>query len=539
MSTSVHIELTPRLLTSLRFDTMLDGAGKPLGPTPAGMREWVVRDLGVRGLLLRLTPRTTTWYVQRKVAGAPMRRALGHWWSADEGFRRLTLTDARKRAKVWLGLMEQGIDPLVEKKKRMRAAQAERARDGLTLAVAFDEYNEVRSRKAKASTTKDRAKVPKWMTGAPLWSMPLADIDESAVEATFGPMLRSTLHRTKPPAWGPRSLSHGTLSKLYAYCSAAYARAAPKVGLPSGRGVGPFAAWRADQPWPVPVRRSTYLPTTSDSGRNWLRHLVELRARAHDPQILDERPDPRGDELKPHVSVLADFFLCVLLWGSRKEETARLQWTNVDVERGLVVFPAAITKSGKDGVAPLTPWAREILEARRAANDRWRPEEVGQWVFPSRQHGKPLANPRSILVTLKEHTGLWITAHDLRRTLATDLGRLRVPVEELGRLLLVGAALNHSRGATGAVPSGATEGYIQEQAELLRPHYQARENRLRQLAGLPSLRSDTAEAAGNRKNGGLDVDSLLRLIETDDNAAQRVLEALIRKTTGNAAARND
>ena len=64
---------------------------------------------------------------------------MGHWWSADGGYRRLSLTDARKRAKIWLGLMEQGIDPLVERKKRERSAQAERARDGLTLAVAFAE----------------------------------------------------------------------------------------------------------------------------------------------------------------------------------------------------------------------------------------------------------------------------------------------------------------------------------------------------------------------------------------------------------------
>ncbi|MBN8742433.1 MAG: hypothetical protein BGP24_19060 [Lysobacterales bacterium 69-70] len=539
MSTSVHLDLTPKILDSLRFDVMPDERGKFANPTPPGTREWVVRDLGVRGLLLRLTPRTTTWYVQRKVAGAPMKRAMGHWWSADGGYRRLSLTDARKRAKIWLGLMEQGIDPLVERKKRERSAQAERARDGLTLAVAFAEYAEARARKAKASTTTDRAKVPKWMAGAPLWAMSLADINEAAVEATFGPMLRATLHKTKAPAWGPRSLSHGTLSKLYAYCSAAYARSAPKAGLPTGRGVGPFAAWRADQPWPAAVRRSTYLSTGSDVGQNWLCELVKAQQRAHDPKILLDRPDPRGEGLKPHASVLVDFFLCVLLWGSRKQETARLQWKDVDFDRNLLVFPGAITKSGKDGVAPLTPWAREILEARRAANDRWRPEDVSQWVFPSRQHGKPLANARSVLVALKEQTGLWITAHDLRRTMATDLGRVRVPVEELGRLLVVGAALNHARGATGAVPSNATEGYIQEQAELLRPHYLVRENRLRKLAGLPPLQADApAPEAGTGKQAasveGLDFDALLRLIEDDDGAAQKVLEALLRRKTARA-----
>ncbi|TDR46760.1 uncharacterized protein DUF4102 [Tahibacter aquaticus] len=527
MATSVHLDLTPKILDILRFDTMLDAQGRPAGPTPASAKEWVVRDKGVRGLLLRLTPRTITWYVQRKVAGAPMRRAMGHWWSADEGYRRLSLTEARKRAKIWLGLMEQGIDPLVEKKKRQRAAQSERERDGLTLKVAFDDYVEARARKAKASTTADRKKVPKWMTGAPLWVMPVHDIDEAAVEATLGPLLRAVADGTKRPAWGPKSLSGGTVAKLFAYCSAAYARASPKVGLPSGRGVGPFAAWRADQRWPQPVRRETYLATASDAGQSWLKQLVDLRAQAHDPDILRQRPDPRSREVKPHASVLLDFFLCVLLWGSRKEETARLKWDDVDLERNLIVFPASVTKSGKAGVVPLTPWAKEVLVERRTANSAWRPDDEACWVFPSRQRGKPLNNPRSVLLALQKHTGLWITAHDLRRTLATELGQVQVSVESLGRLLIVGAALNHSRGATGATPSNATSGYIQEQAEVLRPSYQARENKLRSLVGLPALSKRAAAQVSASES--IDLAALLHRLETDGVAAQQVLEALLRR----------
>ncbi|WP_313913081.1 tyrosine-type recombinase/integrase [Tahibacter sp.] len=527
MSTSVHLDLTPSLLESLRFDTRLDERGKVAGPTPPGTREWVVRDLGVRGLLLRLTPRTTTWYVQKKVGGAPMRRAMGHWWSANEGYRRLSLTEARKRAKIWLGLMEQGVDPLVEKKKRQRAAQSERERDGLTLKVAFDDYVEARSRKAKASTTTDRKKVPKWMAGAPLWAMPVHDIDEAAVEATMGPLLRAVADGTKRPAWGPKSLSGGTVAKLFAYCSAAYARASPKVGLPSGRGVGPFATWRADQRWPQPVRRETYLATATDAGQSWLKQLVDLRAQAHDPDILRQRPDPRSREVKPHASVLLDFFVCVLLWGSRKEETARLKWDDVDLERNLVVFPASITKSGKAGVVPLTPWAKEVLVERRTANSAWRPDDEACWVFPSRQRGKPLNNPRSVLLALQKHTGLWITAHDLRRTLATELGQVQVSAENLGRLLIVGAALNHSRGATGATPSNATSGYIQEQAEVLRPSYQAREDRLRSLVGLPTLEPMTTTA--RKESVNLDLEAVLRRIESDDGAVEQLLGALLRR----------
>lgn len=529
MATSVHLDLTPKILAALRFDTLLDAQGRPAGPTPASVKEWVVRDKGVRGLLLRLTPRTTTWYVQRKVAGAPMRRAMGHWWSADEGYRRLSLTDARSRGRIWLGLMEQGVDPLVEKKKRERAAKSERERDGLTLKVAFEQYVEARAKKGRPSTTTDRKKVSKWMAGSPVWSLPLHDINDTVVEANFGPLLRVVLNGSPRPAWGPKSVSVSTVTKLFAYCSAAYSRAAAKVGLPSGRGVGPFAAWRAEQPWPAPVRRERYLQTATASGQSWLQQLFELRDRAHVPAVLQGRPDPRSKDLKPHTSVLLDFFLCVLLWGSRKEETTQLRWENIDFDRNLVLFPAAVTKSGKTGVVPLTPWGREILVARQSANEIWRPDGC-PWVFPSRQHGKPMTNPRSVLLALQKHTGLWITAHDLRRTLATDLGQVRVSVQDLGRLLIVGAALNHSRGATGATPSNATAGYIQEQAEILRPTYQTRENRLRALVGLPALGSDTASESGS--GDGMDLDKVLELIETDDRAAEQLLQALLKRRSG-------
>lgn len=516
---SLHLELTPKILAQLSFEESLDEKGRPAGKTPPGTREWMVRDTGVRGLLLRLTPRTTTWYVQRKVAGMPMRRAMGHWWSADEGYRRLTLTDARKRARIWLGLMEQGLDPLVEKKKRQRAAKAERQRDGLTLQAAYVDYVEGKSRRDKPSTNIDRGKVSKWMEGAPLWTMAIHDITDDDVEATFGPLLRVVLEGKRRPKWGPKSISAGTVSKLYAYCSAAYARAAQKVGIPAGRGVGPFARWRADQPWPKAVARTTYLPTGTDEGKTWLRGLVDLQARAHDTSILDSRPDPRSRDLKPHVSVLADYFMCVLLWGTRSSETAKLQWADIDFDRGYVLFPAAITKSRRAGIVPLTPWAKEILLARKAANERWRPEDTTTWVFPSRQHGKPLSNARSVLLALKRETGLWITAHDLRRTMATDLSKAKVGVEELGRLLVVGAALNHSRGAAGSSASPVTSDYIQEHADLLRPHVEARELALRELAGLP--------AHGGRSNSegdaeAVEVEALLRRMESDSALTRRV-----------------
>lgn len=71
-------------------------------------------------------------------------------------------------------------------------------------------------------------------------------------------------------------------------------------------------------------------------------------------------------------------------------------------------------------------------------------------------HIKPISEPRNILEALHEQRGLWITAHNLRRTMATDIGvEARWPNS---RLLVAGAALRHTQGAAGSVSSGATEG---------------------------------------------------------------------------------
>jgi|GEM_PF-4596800 len=46
--------------------------------------------------------------------------------------------------------------------------------------------------------------------------------------------------------------------------------------------------------------------------------------------------------------------------------------------------------------------------------------------------------------------------HDLRRTLATQMRHADIAISDITRMLLVSAALNHSRGSTGGKVGGAT-----------------------------------------------------------------------------------
>lgn len=479
---AVELKLTQKLVDGLDFHRpilKLDPQGHPTFAKTAGhRRDWRIRDTELVGLQVRITPGSIGWYVRRRMGiHGDQLRCLG---SHPE----LSLTKARARAQQWLAMMAQGLDPLVEKKKHQLATKAARTRDKQTLGVVFDEFVEATRSKVKPSTTTDRLKVKKWMSSAPIWHTPFADITRDVVAESLEPLRAHVMEGKKLPTWGPASVTGSTVQKIYTWLNGAYQRGAANLDLRRGRGEGPFAQWRAEVAWPDPVRRETYLPTNKPQGRDWLKALVELQRRMHDPKVLGERADPRSKDIKPHQSVMVDYFVLVLLWGTRKVETARLKWSEVHFDERMVFLAPETTKSGELAAIPLTTWATDILKERKANNERWRPDETSEWVFPSRQHGKSLADPRNILEDVCAETGLWITAHDLRRTMATEM-TMGVQMEQVAKMLLAGAALHHAQGSTGGKVSAATLGYLMEKAESMRPMYQERENRLRTIAGLP------------------------------------------------------
>ncbi|TDK26183.1 DUF4102 domain-containing protein [Luteimonas aestuarii] len=457
---AVRIRLNKDILQGLSFaDRVIavDKAGKAITQaTPPTMSDWIVRDSVVRGMGVRVSPGAASYFVQRKMGGSTsIKRTLGK--VSD-----ITLDLARRRAQEWLGMMASGKDPLVEKQASQRASTAQRKRDRQSMRVVYADYMTAKSgsggeegvQLGKASTATDRSKVAKWMDTSPLWAVSLHALTVDDLEKTFDPLFNAALsEKAKKPAWGPKKRSLSSAWKIWRYTKAAYNNALAKEGVASRRGVSPFAALETTRNWPKPKTRTTYLDTSKATGQAWLAQLVAMR-----------------DHERPEVGVAADYLICLLLWGARKEEIERLQWRDIDFAEDIVVLREENTKSGRAHYLPLTPWARTILEERRAKNRAW--ERDGDWVFPSRHHGKHIANFRGVLLELKKETGLWITAHDLRRTFATETAI------QTQNILLVSAALNHSSGAS------TTRGYIRNIANMLRPVFEVREIELRRTAGL-------------------------------------------------------
>ncbi len=128
----------------------------------------------------------------------------------------------------------------------------------------------------------------------------------------------------------------------------------------------------------------------------------------------------------------------MLLTAQRPGEFCSMEWDDLDLKSGWWTIPREKTKGDRAHRVPLSHLALEVLAG-------W-PRD-GSWVFPSRQ-GQPLK-----VITLshavrfnREHFGFpAFTPHDLRRTVASQLGSLGVD------RLVISKVLSHAEGGVTAV----------------------------------------------------------------------------------------
>ncbi|MBL8557423.1 MAG: site-specific integrase [Hyphomonadaceae bacterium] len=173
--------------------------------------------------------------------------------------------------------------------------------------------------------------------------------------------------------------------------------------------------------------------------------------------------------------VFGDTLRLLALTGARRSEIERLEWSEIDFERGVAFLPAHRSKTGRKTI-PLSAPALAIL-ARR--------EQSGQYVFPS-----PLGDDKPANALSKNWLRVRAAAdlpdvrvHDLRHTMASLL------VANGASLPMIGRVLGHTSAAT-------TSRYAHLQADPLRALVDAAGARL---------------TAGTRKPGDEEGASVLRL----------------------------
>jgi integrase len=138
------------------------------------------------------------------------------------------------------------------------------------------------------------------------------------------------------------------------------------------------------------------------------------------------------------------FFQMALITGQRRTEVAGMRWQDIDEAERTWALPSERTKAGRAHIVPLSPLAIEILE--EVQQSAWQLYEPSAgFVFTTRgdRSISGYANAKACLdnVVAERRTkdGLpaiepW-TIHDIRRTVATGLGRLNISRFIIARVL--------------------------------------------------------------------------------------------------------
>jgi integrase len=159
-----------------------------------------------------------------------------------------------------------------------------------------------------------------------------------------------------------------------------------------------------------------------------------------------------------------DALLFLLLTGARVSEALgdakvgypALRWEDVDLDRGLVILKN--TKNRNDHELTLGRALEGLLAERKKVAGK-------TYVFSDRDDTVP-EDLRPAYKRIEDATGLWVIAHDLRRTFATTASRLDISAYKLKRLT------NHVSGGD------VTAGYVQVTTEDLRSAMQRIEDYL-------------------------------------------------------------
>lgn len=146
--------------------------------------------------------------------------------------------------------------------------------------------------------------------------------------------------------------------------------------------------------------------------------------------------------VKAEPEPFRNYFMFLLLTGQRPGEVAGARWC--EIEGDIWVIPAARTKNGRTQRVPISSFAAALITEIKLHNkkivtsaDSSLTYRYDEYLFPT--HRSDFLKPRTIQHAVERLNtvvqGHSFTAHDIRRTVATGLRRLRVSRETVSRIL--------------------------------------------------------------------------------------------------------
>jgi len=344
-------------------------------------------DSTVPGLGVRATAKSKAFIYQNRLDGKALRVTIGDvkTWGIDE---------ARAEARRLGTLVDQGIDPRLEKKQRLadvREAQKESKRADATVGDAWSEYIEARKPRWGEHHLKDHLKISKaggeprkrgkgkTQPGVltPLMPVKLADIDSHTVGQ-----------------WLQREAKDRPTQARLAF---SLLRA--------------FLHWCDDQP------RFQGLARPDACSNRLAKQTLPRKGVKVDCLQREQLPAWFSAVQQIHNPVISAYLQILLLTGARRGELATLKWSDVDTRWGSL---AIHDKVEGERVIPLTPCVAFLVDSLPRRNE---------WVFssPTAKSGH-LVEPRAQHTRALKVAGIeGLTLHGLRRSFGTLSEWVEVP----------------------------------------------------------------------------------------------------------------
>lgn len=392
----------------------IDGFRCPDGKSQAFM--W---DSKSPGLGLRVTAAGAKAYVfQGKINGRTVRVTIGdpRSWMIDQ---------AQEEARTLQRLIDDGVDPRVQKLEQAAANEARRVevlRQDVTVNEAWNVYLEARR--------------PKWSERHYLDHVRLADPGGRDVKRGKGKIIAGPL----------ASLMGLRLSALT--CDVVDPWLEEEAAKRPARARLAFSLLRAFVTWCNGRPVYSGLPSLDICSNKQLRENLPRPQIKMDCLQREQLPAWFSAVRRIENPVIAAYLQALLITGARREEMAGLKWENVDFQWRSLSIADKVEESGR--IIPLTPYLASVLLVLKRCNDAsptprqtarlaakgeaWTPSP---WVFPSRSSsdGK-IAEPRLAHNEALLEAGLpHLTLHGLRRSFGTLAEWIECPTGVVAQIM--------------------------------------------------------------------------------------------------------
>jgi len=375
------------------------------------------RDDSLPGFGVRVTPTKASYIVEARVNGRSRRSTICP-------IERISLTDARKRARKILADMSSGIDPVVVKKEKAAELAAKTAKAEMTFRKILEQF--ISSKGVKDSSEN--------------WYRTMCDRHLSEL------LNRSVLGITPAKVLDLHSRLKGSTTESQVDGAMRILRTLLKFAQAT-------------------IRDAEGKPIMSSVATDVLREAKLFKKQKRKTSVLHSNQLKAwwnaSDSLKN--STTRDLLRFLLLTGMRRNEGAKLEWSDVDLSSGTVTLKD--TKGGRPLVFPMGQWLKDMMIARQDAADT-------DFVFPSPVTKEPMMDIRSAIEKMELNGSAHFTPHDLRRTFITTASSLDIST------YAVKALVNHSQSGD------VTAGYVHMDLEQLRSASQRIEDAILRSAGI-------------------------------------------------------